>query len=152
MAFAPIKYIREHVLELIPRDVSANQVKWGAILWGDALILFGAWLAWDRLSDGAPQVGTLPYVLAAIGLLLRWLMLIPPLGKRIYIGILMLVAPVAFILSTILMTVFFYAMVTPMGFCLRLSGKDFLQLRRSNPPGWKPHPDRRDRRRYYRLF
>ncbi len=151
MAFSPIQFFRRHVLGNLPGELTSNQLKWGAILWGDALILFGALVAWERLKEAAP-LGNLPYVLAVAGFLLRWLMLIPRFSKPIYLTVLTVFMTFGILLAMVFLPLFFYLIVTPMGLLLRLSGKDFLRTRQTGPPTWVPHAGKRERRRYFRLF
>ncbi|MFH0911097.1 MAG: hypothetical protein V1918_06305 [Planctomycetota bacterium] len=58
------------------------------------------------------------------------------------------------ILSRILIAVFFYGMITPMGLCMRLLGRDRLHLRRRGDETtyWRDVPQAEDKARYERQF
>ncbi len=145
----PLRFIREHIWSMLPEVITDKQRLWAAVLWGDLLLGFGLWRGWDALAAGRPP-GAAALALVVGGFALQVLLLIPPVGRAIYRAILRVFSIVGFVLSSILLTVFFYLVVTPMGLGLRLMGKDLLD--RAGPPAWKPHTGRTDRRRYYRLF
>ena len=55
--------------------------------------------------------------------------------------------------ARVLLTVLFFAVLTPLGFIWRLIGKDPLARRRTTWRGWSPYPSRyRDRQHYQRMF
>lgn len=63
-----------------------------------------------------------------VGLMLAGL-LIPGALRRIYIGWMAMALVLGLIVTTVLLTLFFLLVVTPIGWVARLSGKDFLQRR-----------------------
>jgi len=63
-------------------------------------------------------------------------------------------APVAFLVQRLLLTLFFYGVLTPVGILFRSCGRDPLQ-RRFAPDRktyWRDYRQNRDKRRYFRQF
>jgi Saxitoxin biosynthesis operon protein SxtJ len=124
--------IREELKQLKtePRDLR----KFGLLV-GGVFGLLAAWCWWR----GKPAF---PYLLAA-SVPLVVLGLVWPRGlKHVYIGWMSLALILGLVVSTILLTIFFYLVVTPIGLLARVAGKDFLS-RRMAPEAksyWIPRP------------
>lgn len=57
------------------------------------------------------------------------------------------------IISRLLLVLFYYGMITPMGFCMRLAGRNKLTLRRAQVESyWQDVPPVPDKSRYERQF
>ena len=55
--------------------------------------------------------------------------------------------------SRILLSVFFFAIVTPIGVIMKLAGWDALRIRRASAAGWQPYPARlRNPKHYERMY
>jgi hypothetical protein len=109
---------------------------------GPASIAFGALLAWR----GHPRAGG---VAAAIGLALVFGALVAPTALRVPNRLWWRFATVlGWINSRILLTVFFLAVLTPVGWVMRLAGRNPL---RSTGTGsnWTGYNDRRREPRHY---
>lgn len=147
----PLQFIRQQIWAHLPTEVTARQRRQAAGLWGGALILWGAFRAW-RATHGA-QSGShiFPSALIITGALLAAALLRPGLGERIYLAVLRFFSVIGFFVSTIIFTLSFYLVVTPLGWALRLSGKDLLDIRPGAQPAWRDHTTPNDRKRYYRL-
>lgn len=111
--------IREELKQLKtePRDLR----KFGLLV-GGVFGLLAAWCYWRGKA-------AFPYLLApAIPLILLgaiW----PRSLKQVYLAWMTLALVLGLIVSTILLTVFFYVVVTPIGLLARVVGKDFLSLK-----------------------
>ena len=106
-----------------------------AVTVGGVLIVIGAW-GWAR-GKGY----TLFFLLPGAALVLMGL--VWPRGLRpIYLGWMTAALVIGLVVSTILLTLFFFAVIVPVGWAARLSGKDFLQRRldRSRPSYWLARP------------
>jgi hypothetical protein len=70
--------------------------------------------------------------------------LIPATLKYIYIGWMAMAFALGFIVSHVILTLFFFLVITPVGLVARLLGKDFLRLRldRNAPSYWIPRESR----------
>ena len=131
-------------LQTAPKDLR----KFGLLV-GGIFCLLALWWWWRgklfypyALIPGIPLV-----ILGAV---------LPRALKWIYIGWMSLALVLGLIVSTILLTVFFYAVVTPIGLVARLMKKDFM-TRRLDPAArsyWveHPHAGSRDRERYEQQF
>ena len=87
---------------------------------GGALALLGLWFWWRGKTH-------FPYFLVAGGLLVLLGALVPRALKFIYMGWMSLAFILGFTVSTALLTLFFYLIVTPVGLISRLAGRDFLK-------------------------
>ena len=101
-------------LKTEPRDLR----KFGLSV-GGVLVLLGLWFLY-RHKAHYPYFLWPGVVLVAFGLAL------PRSLKQIYIGWMTLGFMLGLIVSTILLTLFFYLVVTPIGLAARCVGKDFL--------------------------
>jgi hypothetical protein len=75
------------------------------------------------------------------GIVLILLGLVIPMGlKQVYIGWMTLAIVLGLIMSTVLLTLFFYLVMTPIGLVARVCGKDFLRLKMTPQAGtyWIP--------------
>lgn len=147
----PIQYLRERVWSELPVQVTTRQRVLAAVVWGGALMLI-AFLKFRRLHAAAPQGSALvPALLAVGGAAMFLLMLIPSIGEHLYLAVMRICGVLGLCVSTVIFTLTFFLLVTPLGWALRLCGKDLLDSRRGVKPAWKDHPPRGDRKRYYRL-
>lgn len=90
-----------------------------------------------------------PYALWAVvpGAVLMGLGLIfPPALRHIYMAWMSLAVVLGFIVSHIILVVFFFLVVTPIGLLSRFMGKDFLRLKldRKSTTYWMPREPRKD--------
>ncbi len=53
---------------------------------------------------------------------------VPVLGKMAYLVVYMATGIIGFVVSRIILTVVFFLLFTPLGFLLKLTGKDFVAL------------------------
>lgn len=134
-------------------DVTAKTRVTAALLWGLVFPLVVLMIAWARHRDdaGFPRG---PIVVLALGALLGAGLLIPRIGESIYIGVLRIFSVVGFIIGNVGLTLMFYLVVTPVGFALKLTGKDSMDKRfkKGDPPKWRERKGNLEPRRYYRLF
>lgn len=127
----------------------------GSLLVGFALIgslayLYGVhstgWRDWS--------VGTLPLALWTTGAVAGSLGLS---GAKIALPVYWAWMGIAFVMGNIvshlILALFYYGMITPMGFCMRLAGRDKLSLRRRRAASyWRDVPASPDKSRYERQF
>jgi polyferredoxin len=101
-------------LKTEPRDLR----KFGLLV-GGVLLLLGGWFFYRHKAH-------YPYFLG-IGVVLLTLGLVAPRSlKQVYVGWMGVGFLLGLIVSTTLLTMFFYLVVTPIGLIARLMGKDFL--------------------------
>jgi hypothetical protein len=114
-------------------------------------VVFGAWGGWF-LSQGDRGLVTVCLIsVAIIGGVLGWMR--PQWLRPVFVGWMILVFPIGWLVSHLLLAVLFYGVFTPLGFLLRLSGKDPLRLRRPVVDSfWQDKPIVTDLRRYFRQY
>jgi uncharacterized BrkB/YihY/UPF0761 family membrane protein len=121
-----MKLIREELkhLKTEPRDLRKFGLMVGAVflllgLW--FLFRHKPWHAWFWVP-GALLIG-----LGAVA---------PKALKQVYLGWMCLAFVLGFFVSTLLLTLFYYLVVTPIGLGARLFGKDFLERKWSDAPSY----------------
>lgn len=144
-----LDFIRKHIWEHLPKEASTKTLVSSAVIWA-VLLPGGAWLFhyWGRFER------TTALIFTAVGVVLGVAQLLPGVGEKVYLGILRVSAIFGYFIFRILLTLVFFLLVTPMGFGLRLAGKDPLELHPKSGvlPFWHAHTRPSDARRYYRLF
>src|SRR5258705_879417 len=118
--------IREELKQLKtePRDLRKFGLTVGAVF-----LLLGVWFVFRHKPWHAWfwVPGALLVLLGALA---------PRALEQVYIGWMTLAFVLGFVVSTVLLTIFFYVVVTPVGLVARLFGKDFLERKWSNAPSY----------------
>jgi Saxitoxin biosynthesis operon protein SxtJ len=114
-----------------------------AMLIGFAVL--GSLAAWR-----AGGVDTGAVVLWSIGVVLAVAAFIPKLGRVAYLAVYLPTSIIGYVVSTVILTLMFFLVITPLGILLRLIGKDFLQQQRRNC--WTPVTRVKNEDSYYRQF
>ena len=106
--------------------------KFGLLVGGVFTVLGLIW--WARGKPHFPWFLAPGLVLLAFGLAWPWAL------KYVYIAWMSLAIVLSFVVSTVLLTFFFFLVITPTGLVARLVGKDFLGLKldRQAPTYWLP--------------
>src|SRR5262245_51520412 len=98
-------------------------------------------------------VGVGPCILWGLGLVLAMSTLVPGLGRVAYLAVYLTSGVLGYIVSRVVLALIFYLVFMPIGFALRVRGRDILQ--RSRPAAasmWLRHHQRQDPNSYYRQF
>ena len=76
------------------------------------------------------------------------------LTRWIYVGLMAVTLPIGLAVSFVVMTVFFFGLLTPVGLVFRLIGRDVLNRRYDAKAStyWLPHTQVRDSERYFQQF
>jgi len=122
-------------------------------IFGLLLLLFAGVVAaavyWRSGSlDHATWVG------GAVGGLAVVYLALPPLRRWIYLGWIYLTFPIGWVISTLLLGVTYYGVLTPLGLLMRLVGRDPMQ-RKLDPAAssyWLSRGPERPRSSYFRQF
>ncbi len=76
------------------------------------------------------------------------------LTKAIYVVMVAVTLPIGFVVSLMLMAIFYFGLITPVGLIFRLLGRDAMR-RRFDPQAttyWLPHRQATKRERYFQQF
>jgi hypothetical protein len=78
----------------------------------------------------------------------------PPLVRPVYVVMMAVALPIGFVVSTILMLIIYYLILTPIGLVMRLFGYDPMRMRPAagTESFWIERPKPSDVRRYFRQY
>jgi hypothetical protein len=114
---------------------------------GTVLLLIAAFLLWRERVLPAQIVGGIGAALVVLGYLRPMLLKYPSAAWWKFALVL------AHVNARIILTLIFALVLTPIGLCWRLIGRDPLARRRRNWPGWSPYPARyRDTDHYKKMY
>jgi hypothetical protein len=115
-------------------------------------VFFGGMAAWQYFQRGRPMVAL---ALGAVALTVGLVGLVKPAALRwLYVGWMVLAFPIGWTVSRVLLAVAFYGVFTPLGYLLRLVGRDPLAVRFApeQPTYWEPKPQAAGPGSYLRQF
>lgn len=120
--------LREEIKAL---ETGSRELRKFGLLVGGIFTFLGAWFAWRGKSH-------YPYFLVPGVVLIVSGALFPRSLRRIYIGWMSLALVLGMVVSTVLLCLFFYFVVTSIGLVARVCGKDFLnrKLNRNASSYW----------------
>jgi hypothetical protein len=133
-------------IHLSPDDRTLRQFALLTLAFTGAVALRQA-LRWGRID--------LAFVMGGLGLLIGVLgMLKPQAIRHLYVGWMILVFPIGWLISRILLAALYYGVITPVGFLLRVLGRDTLRLRHraERDSYWELKLGTADMRRYFHQF
>ncbi|MBI4663796.1 MAG: hypothetical protein HY735_33765 [Verrucomicrobia bacterium] len=111
--------IRQEIAQL---DTSASNLRRFGFVVGGVLTLLGGWFLWRGKAVG-------PWFLAPGCALVLLGAAVPKSLRGVYVVWMSLAFALGLVVSTTLLTGFFYLVVTPVGLAARFFGKDFLDRR-----------------------
>jgi len=111
--------------EIEQLSISPRNLRKFGLLVGGVFLLLGIWFLYR-------QKPAWPYFLAPGGLLVLAGAIVPRLLKHVYIAWMSLGFALGFVVSNVVLTVFYYLALTPVGLIARLCGQDFLALKRNH--------------------
>ncbi len=118
-----------------------------------ALLAWKGWLVFGHLEVGTRE--TVAGVLAALaGISVFFSLVYPKANWPIFVGLTIVAFPIGFVLSYVIMATLFYVVIAPVGFALRLVGKDPMD-RRFLPAAktyWIDARPQRPRESYFKQF
>jgi hypothetical protein len=110
--------------------------------------LLGLFTAWR-----AKEIGNGSVILWGIGASLAIGAFVPKLGRVVYLGVYLPTSIMSYVLSSVVLALMFFLLITPLGIILRLMGKDLLQQRRpKQKAGWAPVKRIKTEDNYYHQF
>jgi hypothetical protein len=129
----------------IDRNPSPRTLRQFAALW---IVFFGGMAAWKTIASGFSAAGG---VLAALAVAGGAIGLMTPAALRpIFVAWMMLVFPIGWVVSHLLLAVAYFGLFLPIGLWFRLIGRDPLRLRRPDRESyWTEKPQVDEATRYY---
>lgn len=120
--------------------------KFGLVV-GGVLALLGSALALAGSRLAGPVLGGAGALLLVLG------SVAPRLLGPVHRGWMAVARVLGRVNTTLFLGLVFFLVLTPLGFALRLSGRDELARRRRRRTGWVPYPERnRDPRHFEKMF
>ena len=112
------------------------------------LIAFSGFIAWKFDSSIGQGIAAVAAVVGLVGLIA------PQAARPVYVGWMVAVSPIAFVISNLILASVFYVVVWPLAILMRLKHRDALHLKvdRSVTTYWLPRETQRDPRRYFRQY
>lgn len=133
----------------LPFHPSHKVLRQFAALWLAFFLALGAsqWCLRDRPWSGLALAAAA--VLVGLPGLFR-----PALLRWIFVGWMVVVFPIGWLISLLMLTVVYFLVLTPVALFLRLRGRDLLDRKPApeQPSFWEPKQSPRDPRRYFRQF
>jgi hypothetical protein len=133
----------------IDRNPPAEQLRSFGMLLAIFVALFGA-LVWWR--TGRLETGTTIWIAGALLTAIYWL--VPAIRRPIFVGWMYAAFPIGWTVSHLLMAAIYYGVITPIGWIMRVTGRDplFRSFDRSAQTYWVPHARFGDISRYFRQY
>lgn len=133
----------------VNRQPSAKDLFWFGLLLPLFVAILGVILRWQW---GLPRAALVVWMVG--GVLAALFALLPPLRRPLYVGWMLAVFPISWLVSHVVLGVVFYMVLTPIGLLMRLVGRDPLrrQLDRQARSYWIERPKEIDSSRYFRQF
>jgi hypothetical protein len=130
-------------------DPSARVVRSFARLWLPLFVVTLGALVWWRLE--APTAARVVWSVGAIVAVAS--LASPRVARAVFIALTVATFPIALVVSSVVLLVLFFLVITPLGAWLRWRGHDPLRLRHRAPTTqWQPYPQDDDPRRATRQF
>jgi hypothetical protein len=114
-----------------------------------AFTIFTAWLQWQR---GHSLLWSVTFLVLGITLCLVS-QIKPDLVRPLFVGWMILLIPVNWIVSHVILGAMFFLVFTPIGLCRRALGADPLWLKKPKlETYWQSRPEMTDKRRYLKQY
>jgi hypothetical protein len=119
---------------------------------GGLFLLFTLFVSWIQWQKGVATEWPIGFIFLGI---LSFLIGItkPAYLRPIFVGWMVLLFPVNWLVSHVILGILFFLLFTPIGLCRRLLGGDPLLLKKPNCNSyWQARPQINDKRRYLRQY
>jgi hypothetical protein len=108
--------------ELKSLSTTTRDLRKFGLLVGGVFLVLGSIALWRHKA-------TAPWLLTPGVLLFGFGLILPRSLKTVYVGWMSFAFALGLVVSTVLLTIFFYVVITPIGLIARIAGKDFLSLK-----------------------
>ena len=133
----------------INRNPGVRELRSFARIWFPAFVaLLGSVLYWRFNQPTAAVAVWAVGAAAAIAVLAS-----QSVARAVFVGLLIVTYPIGVVISTVALAILFYLVVTPLGWAMRVAGRDPLRLRaRGAPSDWQAMTHDDDPDRAFRQF
>jgi hypothetical protein len=133
----------------INRNPGARELRGFARLWFPLFVIaIGAMLRWRLGLSDAANVVWIAGALVAVAVLAS-----QAIARVVFVTLVTVTYPIGLVVSTVALALLFYGVLTPVGWVMRLAGRDPLRVRaRGEPSQWQPIQQDEDPRRVFRQF
>jgi hypothetical protein len=111
--------------EIEQLSTSPRSLRKFGLLVGGVFLLLGCWFLYRHKA-------VWPYLLTPGVLLVLGGLIVPKSLKHVYVAWMSLGLALGFVVSNVILTIFYYLILTPIGLIARVCGQDFLSLKRTS--------------------
>ena len=133
----------------INRHPSVKDLRSFARIWFPLFVAFLGGMIWWRANQP-----TAAMVIWAVGAVLEVAVLArQAVARHVFVGLMIVTYPIGLVVSTVALAILFYGVFTPLGWAMRLGGRDPLRLRtRADRTEWHPVNQNDDPQQMFRQF
>jgi saxitoxin biosynthesis operon SxtJ-like protein len=133
----------------INRHPNARELRTFARIWFPLFVVVAGALTWWR--GESPAAAAVVWIVGVVIAALIWAS--AEAARIFFVGFMTITYPIGLIVSTIALGFMFYIVFTPLGFFMRLAGRDPLQLKsRAAPSNWTPYEQDDSAERAFRQY
>jgi hypothetical protein len=133
----------------IPLSPPRRTLRQFAALWTLFFGCLAAWEGWVKHHEtAAAMLAVLAFTLGPLGMIKPWCI------RPVFVGWMIVVFPIGWLVSHALLSALFFGVFTPIALAFRLSGRDLLKRRyhASATTYWMPKPAPRGPSSYFRQY
>ena len=133
----------------INRNPDVRELRAFARIWFPLFVAGAGALTWWR--GESPLAAVVVWV--AGGALAALVMASTEAARIFFVGLMTITYPIGLVVSTLALAFMFYVVFTPLGVCMRLAGRDALQLKNGSAPSqWTPYDQDDSPERAFRQY
>ena len=133
----------------INRNPSAHELNRFRRLWLPLFVVSAGGVAWWQLDS--PVTAAVVWAIGATLVILG--LSSAEHGRTLFVGLQTITYPIGLVVSTLALLVLFYGVFTPIGWAMRLMGRDPLRLRaRAQGSNWVPYQEDHSAQRAFRQY
>jgi hypothetical protein len=120
----------------INRNPDVRELRAFARIWFPLFVVVAGALTWWRADSPGAAVA----VWLGGGALAALILVSTEAARIFFVGLMTITYPIGLVISTLALAFMFYVVFTPLGFAMRMAGRDALQLKDSSAPSqWTPY-------------
>jgi hypothetical protein len=133
----------------INRNPGARELRTFARIWFPIFVVAAGAMTWWR--GGSPTMAIIVWVVGAV--LAAVILASAEAARILFVGLMTVTYPIGLVVSTLTLAFMFYVVFTPLGWVMRLGGRDALRLRqRKASSHWTPYEQSNDPERSFQQY